>query len=121
MGSCKSLVGRSLPYFPQNYASVLGQFRSFKRLSNDDDLKKMYHDTIKTDVESGFIEKMSQNDISNTENARIWYLPHHPVFHPQKPEKFRRVCNAALKYQGISFNDKLLPIQFSGNSKCNDS
>ena len=39
-----------------------------------------------------------------------WYLPHHPVKHPHKPGKVRRVCSAASKFKGISLNDKL----FSG-------
>ena len=37
-----------------------------------------------------------------------WYIPHHPVLNPHKPEKVRRVCNAAAKYQGVSLNDMLL-------------
>ena len=36
-----------------------------------------------------------------------WYLPHHPVEHPHKPGKVRRVCNAASKFKGVSLNDKL--------------
>ena len=37
-----------------------------------------------------------------------WYLLHHPVKHPHKPGKVRRVCNAASKFKGVSLNDKLL-------------
>ena len=37
-----------------------------------------------------------------------WYLPHHPVKHPHKPGKVRRVCNAASKFKGVPLNDKLL-------------
>ena len=36
-----------------------------------------------------------------------WYVPHHPVINPHKPEKVRRVCNAAANYKGGSLNDKL--------------
>ena len=35
-------------------------------------------------------------------------MPHHPVLNPHKPDKVRRVCNAAAKYQGVSLNDKLM-------------
>ena len=34
--------------------------------------------------------------------------PHHPVINPQKPEKLRRVCHTAAKYQGVALNDKFL-------------
>ena len=38
----------------------------------------------------------------------VWYLPHHPVISKQKPDKIRRVTNAASKYKGTSLNDTLL-------------
>ena len=37
----------------------------------------------------------------------VWYLPHHPVFHPQKPEKVRVVFDCAAKFKG-TLNDQLL-------------
>ena len=37
-----------------------------------------------------------------------WYVPHHPVINPHKPEMVRRLCNAAAKYKGESLKDKLL-------------
>ena len=38
----------------------------------------------------------------------IWYLPHHPVFHAQKPGKVRVVFDCAAKFKGTSLNDQLL-------------
>ncbi|XP_038062679.1 uncharacterized protein LOC119733173 [Patiria miniata] len=38
----------------------------------------------------------------------VWYLPHHPVLHPQKPGKLRVVYDCAAKYKGVSLNDQLL-------------
>ena len=35
-------------------------------------------------------------------------MPYHPVINPHKPEKVRRVCSAAAKYQGVALNDKVL-------------
>lgn len=37
-----------------------------------------------------------------------WYLPHHPVFHPQMPGKLRVVFDCSTKYGNISLNDQLL-------------
>ena len=37
-----------------------------------------------------------------------WYLPHHPVFHPQKPGKVRVVFDCLAKYRGSFLNDQLL-------------
>ena len=102
-------------------------------LSKNDDLEENYRDMTKTDLKKGIIEKMSQNDISNTKNANVWYLTHHPVSHPHKPGKVRTVCNAGSKYPGgylwILFNtwtrfvteDFRNLVQFSGRSNCNHS
>lgn len=38
----------------------------------------------------------------------VWYLPHHPIFHPRKPGKVRVVFDCAAKFLGVSLNDMLL-------------
>ncbi|XP_064641320.1 uncharacterized protein LOC135496114 [Lineus longissimus] len=38
----------------------------------------------------------------------MWYLPHHPVFNPKKPDKTRIVFDCAAKYKEISLNDNVL-------------
>ena len=44
----------------------------------------------------------------NLDNSDVWYLPHHAVFHPQKPDKVRVVFDCSAKFQGTSLNDQLL-------------
>ena len=36
-----------------------------------------------------FVEKMLEGHAENapSENKRVWYIPHHGVYHPKKPEK----------------------------------
>ena len=38
----------------------------------------------------------------------VWYLPHHHVLHPAKPDKTRVVFDCAAKYANASLNDLLL-------------
>ena len=71
-------------------------------------MKNAYQATIEKDIQNKFVRKLDQEEIDKTENDTQWYLPHHPVKHPHKPGKVRRVCNAASKFKGVSLNDKLL-------------
>ena len=71
-------------------------------------LRKRYQETIDTDVKAGYFRKVQQVELNETRDKLQWYLPHHPVINPHKPEKVRRLCKAAAKYQGVALNDKLL-------------
>lgn len=51
--------------------------------------------------------KMTREEV-NKLSPRTWYLPIHPVFHPQKPGKVRIVNDAAAAYKGVSLNTSLL-------------
>ena len=97
------------PNLPNNYYSAYQQFLSMeRRLSKDPELKEAYEATIEKDLENHFVRKLEQEEVVSTENDMQWYLPHHPVKHPHKPGKVRRICNAASKLKGVSLNDKLL-------------
>ena len=97
------------PSLPNNYFLAYQQFLSMeKRLAKDVELKTAYKATIEKDLERNFVRRLDDTETSETENAMQWYLPHHPVKHPHKPGKVRRVCNAASKFKGFSLNDKLL-------------
>ena len=94
---------------PNNFYSAMGQLRSLeKRLQKDDTLQQRYQETIHTDVKAGYVRKIDQIELNETRDELQWYLPHHPVINPHKPEKVRRVCNAAAQYQSVALNDKLL-------------
>ena len=45
-----------------------------------------------------------------------WFLPHHPAFHPHKPDKVRIVLDCAAKFGGTSLNDQLLQSPDLNNS-----
>ena len=88
----------------------MGQLKSLeRRLQKDETLKKRYQETIDTDVNAGYVRKIDQTELNETKDKLQWYLPHHPVINPPKPEEVRGVCNAAAKYQGVVLNNKLLP------------
>lgn len=43
-----------------------------------------------------------------SEGEPVWYIPHHGVYHPRKPDKLRVVFDCSAKFHGISLNDTLL-------------
>ena len=66
-------------------------------------LRDRYEETIKKDLDKDYITTADHSC-----RHSVWYLPHHPVINKQKPDKIRRVTNAASKYKGLSLNDALL-------------
>ena len=93
---------------PNNFFSALAQLKSLeRRLEKDDDLKQKYAATIADDFSKGYIEQVDpKND--TVKSTREWYLPHHPIIHPNKPGKVRRVLNGAANFRGHSLNKSLL-------------
>ncbi len=74
-------------------------------------LKEKYRNVIEDYLEKGYTAKVpeeKQKSESKSTTGRIWYLPHHPVFHAQKPEKVRVVFDCAAKFEDTSLNDQLL-------------
>ncbi len=70
-------------------------------------LKDRYSETIRHDVEKGYVEKVPVGQKPDAE-GKEWYLPHHPVVNPHKPGKVRRVLNGAAVFRGQSLNKSLL-------------
>nr|VZI26837.1 unnamed protein product [Spirometra erinaceieuropaei] len=89
---------------PNNKLCALQRLRLLgKRLVKSEDLLQMYTKTMNDYIESGYAEEVPVKDA-----AYSWYLPHHPVFHPAKPNRIRVVFDCAAKFYGISLNDQLL-------------
>ena len=56
-------------------------------------------------LERGDAEKVPAQQVSV---ANSWYIPHHGVYHPKKPNKVRVVFDCSARYQGTCLNDHLL-------------
>ena len=94
---------------PNNYFSSLVQLKSLeKRLSRDTSLKENYANTIREDLEKGYLVTVPDAHKVEQRSVKEWYLPHHPVINPKKPGKVRRVLNGAAKFHGTSLNNSLL-------------
>ena len=60
-------------------------------------------------LHNGYAEEVPNQELSRCD-GKVFYLPHHAVFHPQKPEKLRIVfdCAAVHNDTGISLNMNVL-------------
>lgn len=77
-----------------------------KKLSRNQDFHKEYSDCITDILEKGYAVKVPETQLKR-QDGKVWYIPHHGVYHPQK-KKLRVVFDCAASYQGVSLNQKLL-------------
>ena len=48
----------------------------------------------------------SEGDDASERSRRVWYLPHHHVLNPNKPDKLRVVFDCASRFKGRSLNER---------------
>ncbi|XP_068675732.1 uncharacterized protein [Montipora foliosa] len=77
-----------------------------KRLRKEPVVHKKYKEFMHDLLSKDYARKIESQEIGPL--GALWYLPHHPVFNPQKPEKIRVVFDCSAKYCGTSLNDQLL-------------
>ncbi|XP_042211558.1 uncharacterized protein LOC121858966 [Homarus americanus] len=92
-----------------------------RRLSKDTRLRQGYVEEINKLVAEGYAESVPKCQLES-DTGLVWYLPHHPVLNPNKPNKVRIVFDCAAKHkrtllndqvlQGPDFNNKLLGVLF---------
>ena len=87
---------RNPPNLPNNRV-LAGRRLNFlkKRLDKDPKLLKNYSDYINDILKKGYARKVPEPKI-NQKHGKVWYLPHHPVFHLQKPDKTRVVFDCSI-------------------------
>ncbi|XP_070548363.1 uncharacterized protein [Ptychodera flava] len=78
-----------------------------KRLAKDKELHQKYKQGIHELIDKGYAERVSQDQINQQEGYE-WYLPHHNVVHPDKPDKFQIVFYCTAEYEGTSLNKQVL-------------
>ena len=77
--------------------------RKFKRNS---DFFLEYSSFMNNILEKGYANRVPDEQLSRSD-GRVWFIPHHGVYHPKK-KKLRVVFDCAATYQGVSLNDRLL-------------
>ena len=73
-----------------------------RRFKIDSKYKEDYVTFMQKMLEEGHAEKAPK------QYETVWYIPHHGVYHPKKPEKLRVVFDCSSEFQGHSLNRHLL-------------
>ncbi|XP_077997424.1 uncharacterized protein LOC144450652 [Glandiceps talaboti] len=90
----------SIPKLPNNQRLAERRLQSLgRRLAKDPGIQDL--------VDKGYAEKVPLDQVDNPEGSE-WYLPHHNVVHPAKPDKFQIVFDCAAEYGGTSLNKEVL-------------
>ncbi|XP_024123270.2 uncharacterized protein LOC112143483 [Oryzias melastigma] len=96
---------------PNNRCVVVQRAENLRRkLIRNEDFYKEYKKFISDLLAKGYAVEVQEKDsvtTSNRNNNRVWYIPHHGVYHPQK-KKLRVVFDCASSYQGVSLNAELM-------------
>jgi hypothetical protein len=78
-----------------------------KRLVKNPDLLSKYAEFMDNMLDKGYARKVPKRSIDQPQQP-LWYLPHHPVINPNKPDKVRVVFDCAVVFHGTSLNHELL-------------
>ena len=90
---------------PNNRMQVLQRSNWLKKkLLNNDKMLDDYKSFMEHILEKGYAKVA---DALPTKN-KTWYIPHHGVYHPQKPNKIRVVFDCSCEYKGYCLNKELL-------------
>lgn len=91
---------------PNNHSVAEQRLLGLKRnLEKNEHFKKEYI-TMANVIEKGYAEVVPSGQLENTD-GRVWYIPHHGVYHPKK-QTLRVVFDCSASYQGKSLNSELL-------------
>ena len=83
------------PKLPVNKETAKKRLSSLKKKQqNDENLCSMYAKEMWDLISKGCTEEVPQNELARND-GKVWYLPHHAVFHERKPGKLRVVFDCA--------------------------
>ncbi|MCP4798391.1 MAG: hypothetical protein GY893_00405, partial [bacterium] len=96
------------PSLPNNRSMAESRLAHLKRkLSRDSTMRIKYTGFIDDLLIKGYARKIPEKPDKEV-GSISWYLPHHNVVNPKKPDKVRVVFDCAAKFNGESLNSNVL-------------
>lgn len=105
------------PTLPNNREVAFRHLIQLKRrFKSDRKYKDDYTAFTERVINNGFAEKVPHIEAESggragpgcSEEGRVWYIPHHGVYHPKKPTEIWVVFDCSAEFQNESFNKHLL-------------
>ena len=93
---------------PNNYIVAKRRLESLLKRIESAGIADRYQEEIDRLVAAGFAEVVPEDELRNPRSDRIFYIPHHNVVQPKKPDKFRIVFDCACPFQGQSLNQRCM-------------
>ena len=95
----------SITKLPNNRKTVERRVQYLKKRLEKDSKFFCYYKEFMEEIISKEYAKISK---SIRTNGRVWYLPHHGVYHPAKPNKIRFSFDCSAEYVGRSIKQYLM-------------
>ena len=96
------------PHLPNHKSVAHNRLKSFRRrLERESTFRRHYSEFMQELLRKGHAEKFAESEVI-VDDGRLWYIPHHGVYHPHKPDTIRVVFGCSAKFQGVSLNNYLL-------------
>ena len=77
------------------------------KLEKDNQHRSDYKMFIDDMITKGYAEVVPTRDLVRND-GKVWYIPHHGVYHPKKPNKLRVVFDCSANYRNQSLNSHLM-------------
>ena len=93
------------PYMPDNrYLAEVRLSHLKRKFAKNERYKDDYVKYMNDIIKRGDVEEVQEDETLGEK----WYIPHHGIYHPKKPDKLRVVFDCSAKYRGTSLNEHLL-------------
>jgi hypothetical protein len=93
---------------PNNKMQAVHRLTSLQRkLQKNQQFRTDYTEFMDKIISKGYAELVPECDLQRND-GRVWYIPHHGVYHPHKRDKIRVVFDCAALFLGVSLNNLLL-------------
>ena len=92
---------------PNNHDQALKRVMWQRKMLRDENYRNDYVNFVNEMISKGHARKVLEDRLE-VELGKVWYLPHHGIYHPKKPHKMHVVFDCNAKYEGTSLNDQLM-------------